>query len=188
MKLSVTYAFKAQQEKVFAALGEPAVLQKCIDGCEKMEKTGEDIYAAHLKIGVAGIKGSYVGNIRIEEKNPPESFTLQAEGKGSPGWVKGTAKIQISPKGDGSELQCEVRGPGRRGDRGGGFAARGGGGEEDARRILPQAGPAARRLACVANKSLEICDLCRLVSLTEYYADLPRQRRKLRSNCSGPKT
>src|SRR5271166_3660519 len=66
-----------------------------------------------------------------------------------------------------------VRGPGRRGDRGGGFAARGGGGEEDARRILPQAGPAARRLACVANKSLEICDLCRLVSLTEYYADLP---------------
>jgi len=110
MKLSVTYAFKAQQEKVFAALGEPAVLQKCIDGCEKMEKTGEDIYAAHLKIGVAGIKGSYVGNIRIEEKNPPESFTLQAEGKGSPGWVKGTAKIQISPKGDGSELQCESEG------------------------------------------------------------------------------
>jgi len=41
MKLSVTYAFKAQQEKVFAALVEPAVLQKCIDGCEKMEKTGE---------------------------------------------------------------------------------------------------------------------------------------------------
>jgi len=110
MKLSVTYAFKAQQEKVFAALGEPAVLQKCIDGCEKMEKTGEDIYAAHLKIGVAGIKGSYVGNIRIEEKNPPESFTLQADGKGSPGWVKGTAKIQISPKGDGSELQCESEG------------------------------------------------------------------------------
>jgi len=110
MKLSVTYAFKAQQEKVFAALVEPAVLQKCIDGCEKMEKTGEDIYAAHLKIGVAGIKGSYVGNIRIEEKNPPESFTLQAEGKGSPGWVKGTAKIQISPKGDGSELQCESEG------------------------------------------------------------------------------
>jgi carbon monoxide dehydrogenase subunit G len=110
MKLSATYAFKAQQEKVFAALVEPAVLQKCIDGCEKMEKTGEDIYAAHLKIGIAGIKGSYVGNIRIEEKNPPESFTLQAEGKGSPGWVKGTAKIQISPKGDGSELQCESEG------------------------------------------------------------------------------
>ncbi|MGA8655397.1 MAG: carbon monoxide dehydrogenase subunit G [Chthoniobacterales bacterium] len=110
MKLSATYAFKGPQEKVFAALLDPAVLQKCIDGCEKMEKTGEDSYDVHLKIGVAGIKGSYVGKIRIEEKKPPESFTLAAEGKGSPGWVKGAAKIQISPKEAGSELRCEADG------------------------------------------------------------------------------
>ena len=107
MKLSATRAFNAPQEKVFAALVDPAVLQKCIEGCEKMEKTGEDTYTAHLKIGVAGLKGSYIGNVRIEEKKPPESFTLQADGKGGPGWVKGTARIRISPKGEGSELQCE---------------------------------------------------------------------------------
>ena len=46
----------------------------------------------------------------IEEKKPPESFTLQVEGKGSPGWVKGKARIQILPKGEGSELQCESEG------------------------------------------------------------------------------
>jgi carbon monoxide dehydrogenase subunit G len=68
MKLAATYAFKAPGEKVFAALVDPAILQKCIDGCEKMEKTGEESYDAHLKIGVAGIKGSYVGKVRIEEK------------------------------------------------------------------------------------------------------------------------
>jgi len=39
MKLAATYAFKAPGEKVFAALVDPAILQKCIDGCEKMEKT-----------------------------------------------------------------------------------------------------------------------------------------------------
>ena len=110
MKLSATYVFKALPEKVFAALIDPAILQKCIEGCEKMEKTGEDTYDANLKVGVAGIKGSYVGKIRIEEKKPPESITLQAEGKGGPGWVKGTARIQISPEGEGSELQCESEG------------------------------------------------------------------------------
>ena len=110
MKLSATYAFKAAPEKVFTALTDPAILQKCIDGCEKMEKTAEDSYNAHLKIGVAGIKGSYIGKIRIDEKRPPESFTLQAEGKGAPGWVKGTARVQISPKEEGSELQCESEG------------------------------------------------------------------------------
>ena len=110
MKLSATYTFKPAPDKVFAALVDPSVLQKCIDGCEKMEKTGQDSYNAHLKIGVAGIKGTYVGKVRIAEQNPPSSFTLNVEGKGTPGWVKGTAKIQISPKDEGSELQCESEG------------------------------------------------------------------------------
>ena len=110
MKFSSTYAFEAPGEKVFGALVDPAILQKCIDGCEKMERTGEDIYDAHLKIGVAGIKGSYIGKVRIEEQKPPESFTLRIEGKGGPGWVKGTARLQISPKDVGSELQCESEG------------------------------------------------------------------------------
>src|SRR5580700_1422700 len=110
MKIQATYEYKAPPEKIFTALVDPAVLQKCIEGCEKMEKTGEDSYDAHLKIGVAGIKGSYVGKMRIKEKKPPVSFTLQVEGKGGPGWVKGTARIQISPKGEGSELQCESEG------------------------------------------------------------------------------
>ena len=110
MKLSATYAFKAAQNKIFAALVDPSFLQKCIDGCEKMEKTGDDSYAAHLKIGVAGIKGSYVGKIRVMQQNPPESLTLQAEGKGTPGWVKGTAKIHISPKDEGSEVRCDSEG------------------------------------------------------------------------------
>ena len=110
MKVDATREFNVPQEKVFAALIDPAILQKCIEGCEKLEETGEDSYDAWLKMGVAGLKGSYAGKIRIQEKKPPESFTLQAAGKGAPGWVKGTARIQISPKGEGSELQCESEG------------------------------------------------------------------------------
>ena len=61
MKLTGTYRFAAPREKVFAALIDPGIIQKCIDGCEKMVATGADSYDAHLKIGVAGLKGSYVG-------------------------------------------------------------------------------------------------------------------------------
>ena len=110
MKIQATHEYKAPPEKVFTALIDPAVLQKCIEGCEQMEKTADDSYDAKLKIGVAGIKGNYTGKVRIAEKKPPESFTLQAEGNGAPGWVKGTAKIQISPKGERSELQCDADG------------------------------------------------------------------------------
>jgi uncharacterized protein len=110
MKLSARYSFNAPQSKVFSALVDPAIIQKCIDGCEKMERTGADSYDAHLKIGIAGLKGSYIGKILIEDRKEPESFALRVEGKGAPGWVKGTAKIQISPNGEGSALQCDSEG------------------------------------------------------------------------------
>ena len=110
MKLSARYSFNAPQAKVFSALVDPAIIQKCIEGCEKMERTGADSYDAHLKIGIAGLKGNYVGKILIEDKKEPESFALRVEGKGAPGWVKGTAKIQISSNGEGSALQCDSEG------------------------------------------------------------------------------
>jgi uncharacterized protein len=110
MKIQATYEYRAAPEKVFNALVDPAVLQKCIEGCEEMVKTGEDSYDAKLRIGVAGIKGNYTGKVRIADQKPPESFTLQAEGNGAPGWVKGTAKIQIVAKGEGSELGCDADG------------------------------------------------------------------------------
>jgi uncharacterized protein len=110
MKVAATREFDVPPEKIFAALIDPTIVQKCIEGCEAMEKTGEDSYDARLKIGVAGLKGSYTGKVRIQEKKSPEAFTLQAEGKGVPGWVKGTARFQILPRGDGCEVRCESEG------------------------------------------------------------------------------
>src|SRR5258708_39115944 len=91
MKFNATYTVSAARERVFTMMSDPAVLQRCIDGCEKMVLTGEDSYDAHLKIGIAGMKGSYVGKVQIKDKRPPESYTLLMEGKGGPGFVKATA-------------------------------------------------------------------------------------------------
>jgi carbon monoxide dehydrogenase subunit G len=108
MKLSARYEFPAARETVYNALTDPTVIQKCIDGCEKMVKTGEDSYDAHLKIGVAGLKGSYVGKVQLKDKKPPESYTLIMEGKGAPGFVKGTAHIKLTGTGDRTALHCEA--------------------------------------------------------------------------------
>ena len=107
MKFSATYLLPAPREKVFALLTEPAVLQRCIEGCEKMVRTSEDNYDAHLKIGIAGLKGSYVGKVQLKDKKVPESYTLLIEGKGGPGFVKGTANIQLADKGGETELRCD---------------------------------------------------------------------------------
>lgn len=108
MKLSGTYTIATPRDKVFAAITDPTVLQRVIDGCEKMVKTGEDSYDAHLKIGVAGLKGSYIGKVQLKDLKAPESYTLIIEGKGGPGFVKGVAKIQLTDKAGSTEVQCEA--------------------------------------------------------------------------------
>ncbi len=119
MKLTGTYRVSARREQVFDALIDPGIIQKCIDGCEKMVATGDDpaesgasTYDAYLKIGVAGLKGSYVGKVQLKDRRRPESFTLILEGKGGPGFVKGTAKISLASLGAGpastTELRCDA--------------------------------------------------------------------------------
>ena len=108
MKFTAVYKVPAPREKVFTAITDPAVLQRCIEGCEKMVKTSEDSYDAHLKIGLAGMKGSYVGKVQLKEVKPPESYTLIISGKGGPGFVNGTAKISLVEKNGETELQCDA--------------------------------------------------------------------------------
>ena len=73
-----------------------------------MERTGEDTYNAHLKIGVAGLKGNYVGKVELKDKRLPESYTLAMEGKGGPGFLKGTGQIQLLEKGTETEIKCSA--------------------------------------------------------------------------------
>jgi len=107
MKFTATYTVPGTRDKVFTLITDPAVLQRCIEGCEKMERTSEDNYNAHLKIGIAGLKGSYVGKVQLQEKRVPESFKLLMEGKGGPGFVKGSAHIQLTDKGGQTEIRCD---------------------------------------------------------------------------------
>jgi carbon monoxide dehydrogenase subunit G len=106
MKLSFTRSFRCPPAKLFAALTDPAVLQKCIAGCETMILK-DDTFEAMMKIGIAGIKGTYRGKVRIKDPKPPASFTMEMEGKGAPGFVKGTGSIRLEPDGDGTKLFAE---------------------------------------------------------------------------------
>jgi carbon monoxide dehydrogenase subunit G len=108
MKLTATHHIKAPREKVFTAIADPTVLQKCIDGCEQLVKTADDSFDVHLKIGFAGLKGRYVGKVQIKDKKPPESYTLVLEGKGAPGFVRSTAQIRLQEQGSETDLYCEA--------------------------------------------------------------------------------
>jgi carbon monoxide dehydrogenase subunit G len=100
MKIEGTHELRASAERVFKTLTDPAVLQRCIPGCERLEKTGDNAYSITLKAGVGAIKGVFSGNVRLEALNPPHHFRMIVEGKGQPGFLKGTGDIDLKENGE----------------------------------------------------------------------------------------
>jgi uncharacterized protein len=96
MKIITSSVIAADRARVFEALTDPAILQRALPGCESLTAIGPDAYEATLKIGVAGLKGSYKGTASIRDKHPPDSLTLTFEGKGGPGFVRGSAAIALA--------------------------------------------------------------------------------------------
>jgi uncharacterized protein len=102
MKVEGVYTFPAQPDQVWDLLLSPDSLRACIPGAESLTETGPDHWDAVMKVGVAAIKGTYKGKVAIVEKQPPYAYTLQIEGSGGPGFVKGSARISLEAQGDGT--------------------------------------------------------------------------------------
>ena len=107
MKLTITAVVPAPRERVFAALVDPAVLKRCIPGCESLVETAPDTYQAALRVGVAGLKGSYTGTATIRDRQPPAALTIALDGKGSPGFVRGTAAIALTSEANATRVACD---------------------------------------------------------------------------------
>lgn len=108
MKLTLFSVVAADRARVFEALVDPAILQRSIPGCETLIETAPDEYAATLKVGVAGLKGTYGGKAAVRNKQPPDSLTLGFEGKGGPGFVRGVAAIVLTSDGDATRIDCDA--------------------------------------------------------------------------------
>jgi len=96
MKLEGSYDVPAPRQRVWDAFLDPEQLRQAIPGCEKLEALGNDEFKATLKIGVAAVKGTFEGKVRLADKKPPESYRLGAEGSGGPGFVRADTLITLS--------------------------------------------------------------------------------------------
>jgi carbon monoxide dehydrogenase subunit G len=96
MKLEGSYEVRAPRQKVWSAFLDPETLRKAIPGCEKLEMVGPDEYKATLKIGVAAVKGTFEGKVRLSDKKASDSYRLSAEGSGGPGFVRADTLISLS--------------------------------------------------------------------------------------------
>jgi len=105
MKIEGSHKISAPRERVFEALNDPAILQKCIPGCEKLEKTAENSYNAKLSAGVGSIKSVFTATITISDLVVPSHYKLSVEGKGQAGFVKGSGDLNLEEQDSATEIQ-----------------------------------------------------------------------------------
>lgn len=98
MRFAGTRTFRAAPEEIWAYLMTPERLRRCLPGCERFEPTGPDVFGATLRLGVAFLKGTYHGSIRVTEQDHPARLGLAVEGSGALGSLHAQGVLTFAPR------------------------------------------------------------------------------------------
>lgn len=107
MKVAGAHAIAAPPERVYAMLEDPAILAKCIPGCEGLDRVGDGDYAMRLKMGIGPVSGHFDGKVKISDRKPPESYRMEVDGAGKIGFMKGDGVISLAAAEGGSNVSFD---------------------------------------------------------------------------------
>ena len=108
MKIEGSADIPAPREKVWEAFLDPNILAQALPGCEKLEAIGPNEYKATMKVGVAAIKGTFDGKVKLSDLEPPNRYRMAVEGSGGPGFVRGEAGMQMSDVDGGTKVSYDA--------------------------------------------------------------------------------
>jgi len=109
MEMNGDELISADRQTVWEALNNPDVLKACIPGCETLEKTSDTELTATVVTKIGPVKAKFSGDVRLENLNPPESYSIVGEGKGGiAGFAKGGADVTLSEEEGGTRLSYVV--------------------------------------------------------------------------------
>ena len=101
MDISGEFTIPAPRERVWVALNDPQVLERCIPGCDELEQTAEGRFEARMSMKIGPVKARFDTDIELSNVNPPESYTISGQGKGGPaGFGKGSADVTLEAQGE----------------------------------------------------------------------------------------
>lgn len=109
MEISGTQSIPAARTTVWTALNDPEVLQRCLPGCESVEKTSPQEFHVVLVAAIGPLKARFKGVLRLSEAVEAESCVMVFEGQGAVGFGKGSADVSLCDGDDGTELSYAAR-------------------------------------------------------------------------------
>ena len=109
MELTGRRILAVERAVAWRALNDPEVLRKAVPGCESLEATGPNEYAAILAAAIGPVRARFRGKLRLEDVVEPSGYTLRFEGDGgAAGFANGVAKVKLSDEGASTALDYQV--------------------------------------------------------------------------------
>jgi carbon monoxide dehydrogenase subunit G len=95
MKLEGEYVFDGPREQVWNIVRDPEVLATALPGTQSLEQVSENEYAGKMHVRIGPVSGVFSGRLVVSDEVPPESYTLSVDGRGAPGFAKGTGHVHL---------------------------------------------------------------------------------------------
>lgn len=109
MQMSGTRQLNATQAEVWRKLNDPAVLQRCIPGCESLEKVGDNGFKGIVAVRLGPMALKFSGDVTLENMDPPKGYRIKGSGKAGPaGFASGHADVTLAPQEGGTLLSYNV--------------------------------------------------------------------------------
>lgn len=109
MELQGEQVIRAPRQRVWEALNDPAVLSRCIPGCEELEKITDTETHARLMAKIGPVRARFSGKILMSDIEAPARCTLSFEGAGgAAGFAKGKSVVTLEEQGDDTCLRYSV--------------------------------------------------------------------------------
>ena len=109
MTMNGDFVLPADKATVWAKLNDPDVLRVCIPGCQSLERTGDNGFAATAKIKVGPVSATFKGKVRLQDIDAPNGYKIVGEGEGGvAGFAKGGAVVKLEDAEGGTKLSYDV--------------------------------------------------------------------------------
>lgn len=104
MRIEGEYVFEGPREQVWQLVRDPEVLATALPGTQSLERISESEYRGQMHVRIGPVSGVFAGTIIVSDEVPPESYQLSVDGRGAPGFAKGTGGVQLEAQEDGNTL------------------------------------------------------------------------------------
>jgi len=100
MKVAGEHLFKGAPQQVWDLFRDTEVMAAALPGTQKMEYLGDNKYEAVMNVRVGPVTGEFSGDLVISNENHPHSYTMTVEGRGKPGFLKGSGDVILLDQAD----------------------------------------------------------------------------------------